>query len=168
MEVFEAVRTVLAVRNYKETPVPQDAVRRIVEAGRLSGSAMNGQPWHFIVVEEKDTLKQLGSMARTGPYIAQAPLAIVVGMEASIFNVSDASRAIQSMILTAWAAGVGSNWTGFNNLKRVNAPLGIPEEIEILAVIPFGYPVATIGKGKKKRKPLGEVAHRERWGQPFA
>ena len=50
MEVFEAVRTVLSVRNYKETPVPPDLVRRIVEAGRLSGSGVNGQPWHFIAI----------------------------------------------------------------------------------------------------------------------
>jgi len=79
MEVFEAVRTVLAIRNYKETQVPPDVVRRIVEAGRLTGSAMNGQPWHFIVIDDKNTLNQLGAIARTGPYVAQGPLAIVVG-----------------------------------------------------------------------------------------
>jgi nitroreductase len=71
------------------------------------------------------------------------------------------------MILTAWAEGIGSNWVGFENLQQINPVLGIPEEITILAVLPFGYPVATVGKGKKKRKPLGEVAHRERWNQPF-
>lgn len=81
MEVFEAVRTVLAVRNYQDKPVPPDVVRRLVEAGRLTVSSMNGQPWHFIVVESRDTLRQLGALARTGPYIAQAPLAIVVAIE---------------------------------------------------------------------------------------
>src|SRR6185295_12547095 len=109
MEVFEAVRTVLAVRSYKEKAVPPDIVQRIVEAGWLSGSAMNSQPWHFIVVEDRDMLRRLGALARTGPYIAQAPLAIVVAIEKSRFSVSDASRAIQSMILTAWSEGVGSN-----------------------------------------------------------
>ncbi len=78
MEVFEAVRTVLSVRSYKETPVPSGLVRRIVEAGRLSGSGVNGQPWHFIVTEDRETLHRLGSLARTGPYLAQAPMAIVV------------------------------------------------------------------------------------------
>ncbi len=81
MEVFDAVKTALAVRHYKETPVPPDVVRRIVEAGRLTGSAMNGQPWHLIVVEDKGTLNQLGAIARTGPYVAQAPLAVVVSLE---------------------------------------------------------------------------------------
>src|SRR5215475_6057816 len=64
MEVFEAVRTVLAVRKYQDKPIPLDVVRRIVEAGRLTGSSMNGQPWHFIVVQDRDTLRQLGALAK--------------------------------------------------------------------------------------------------------
>lgn len=167
MEVFDAVRTVLAVRQFQDKPVPEAVVREIVEAAHLTASSKNGQPWHFIVVQDKEMLRQLGTLVRTGPYIAQAPLAIVVGMEESLYALSDASRAIQSMILTAWSHGVGSNWTGFNNLPQVNPALGIPERVKILAVIPFGYPVAHIGKGLKKRKPLSEVAHRERWGQPY-
>jgi nitroreductase len=118
-------------------------------------------------VEDKETLRQLGALAPTGPYIAQAPLAVVVGIENSPFAVSDASRAIQAMILTAWAQGVGSNWVGFGKLKQINPVLGIPEGIEVFAIIPFGYPVKVIGKGSKKRKSLSEVAHRERWDQPF-
>lgn len=167
MDVFDAVRTVLAVRQFQEKPVPESLVRQIVEAGHVTASSRNGQPWHFIVVEDKETLRTLGSLVPTGPYIAQAPLAIVVGMEDSPYAVSDASRAIQSMILTAWAQGVGSNWAGFANLAQVKPVLGIPREIELLAILPFGYPVAAVGKGQKKRKPLGEVAHRERWNQPF-
>ena len=168
MQVFDAVRTVLAVRSYQDKPVPPDVVRRIVEAGRLTASSMNGQPWHFIVVENRDTLRQLGALARTGPYIAQAPLAIVVAMEKSKFAVSDASRAIQSMILTAWAEGLGSNWVGFHGLAEVKPLLGIPAELDILAILPFGYPVQAGGQGKKRRKPLAEVAHRDRFGQSFA
>jgi nitroreductase len=167
MEVFDALRTVLAVRNYQDKPVPPEVVRRIVEAGRLTGSSMNRQPWHFIVVANRDTLRQLGALAKTGPYIAQAPLAIVVAIERTIFSVSDASRAIQSMILTAWSEGVGSNWVGFRGLDQVKSRLSIPDELEVLAIIPFGYSAQPIGKGKKKRKLISEVAHLERFGQPF-
>jgi nitroreductase len=165
MEVFDAVRTVLAVRQYQDKPVPPEIVRRIVEAARLTGSSMNRQPWHFIVVENRDTLQQLGALAKTGPYIAQAALAIVVAIERTTFSVSDGSRAIQSMILTAWADGVGSNWVGFRGLDEVKSMLRIPDELEILAIIPFGYPARRIGKGKKKRKSISEVVHRERFGQ---
>jgi nitroreductase len=169
MEVFDAIRTVLAVRQFRDQPIPEPIVKQIVEAGHLTASASNWQPWHFIVIQNKETLRQLGTLATTGPYIAHAPLAIVVGIDkSSPLGVSDASRAIQDMVLTAWAQGVGSNWVGFHNLPQVKPVLGIPDEIEVLAIVPFGYPVQQLGKGNKKRKPLGEVAHRERWGQPFS
>ena len=116
MEAFEAIRTLLAVRSYKDTPVPDDVVRRIVEAGRLTGSGMNRQPWHFIVIQERETLRRLGALASSGSYVAQAPLAIVVATDRSRFAVSDASRAIQSMLLAGWADGVASNWVGFGGL----------------------------------------------------
>jgi len=167
MEVFEAVRTVLAVRKFQDRPLSPELVRRILEAGRLTGSSMNRQPWHFIVVDERDTLRQLGVLARTGPYIAQAPLAIVVVIDTTIFTVSDASRAIQSMILTAWSEGIGSNWVGFQGLDEVKPLLNIPAELDVLAILPFGYPAEATGQGKKQRKPLTEVAHRGRFGQPF-
>ena len=94
-------------------------------------------------------------------------MAIVVAMEKSPYAVSDASRAIQSMILTAWSEGVGSNWVGFQNLAQIKPLLGIPDEVEVMAILPFGYPVKILGKGRKNRKPLGQVAHRERFGEPF-
>lgn len=165
MKVFEAARTVLAVRRYKDTPVPGEIVRRIVEAGRLTGSSVNGQPWHFIVVENRDTLRQMGALLRSGPYVAQAPLAIVVAIEKTKYAVSDGSRAIQSMILTAWSEGIGSNWAGFLGMTAVKPLLGIPEDLDVLAVLPLGYPAQRVGRGKKQRKPLSQVAHRERFGQ---
>jgi nitroreductase len=167
MDVFEAVRTLLAVRGYQDKPVPDAVVRRIVEAGRLTGSGMNGQPWHFIVVRDRETLRRLGALASSGRYVAQAPLAIVVATEKSRFAVSDASRAIQSMLLTAWADGVGSNWVGFGGLDNVKPLLEIPAGLDVLAILPFGYPARPVGRGKKQRKPLREVAHLERYGRPF-
>jgi nitroreductase len=166
-DVFDAIRTLLAVRSYQRTPVPDALIRRIVEAGRLTGSGMNGQPWHFIVIRDAETLRRLGALASSGPYIAQAPLAIVVATDKTRFAVSDASRAIQSMLLTAWAEGVGSNWVGFGGLEKVRALLDIPAGLDVLAILPFGYPARAVGRGKKERKPLREVAHLERYGRPF-
>src|SRR5437588_4043865 len=167
METFDAIRTVLAVRHFKDTPVPEPIVRRIVDAGRLTASAGNRPPWHFIVVRDKETLRRLGQLAPTGPYIAQAPLAIVVAMDRGSLAISDGSRAIQDMILAAWSQGVGSNWVGFNALPEVNRPFGIPEAVSVLSILPFGYPVEAVGKGQKKRNPLGEVAYNEPWGKAF-
>ena len=167
MDVFEAVRTVLAVREFRNTPVPPDVVRQIVEAGRLTASSTNRQPWHFIVVDDRATLQRLGELARSGPYIAQAPLAVVVTIRESRFAVSDASRAIQSMVLTAWSAGVGSNWVGFFDLEAVKPLLVIPDDFDVFAIVPFGYPARAVGRGRKQRQPLGDVASRGRFGHPF-
>ena len=167
MDVFDGIRTLLDVRRYLDRPVPDAVIRKILEAGRLTGSAMNLQPWHFIVIQERETLRRLGALARSGPYIAEAPLAIVVAIDKTGYAVSDASRAIHSMLLVAWSEGVGSNWVGFGGLDKVNTLLEIPAGLDALAILPFGYPADRIGRGRKNRKPLRAIAHRERYGQPF-
>lgn len=166
MEMFEAIRSLLAMREYEPRPVPDEIVTRILEAGRLAGSSGNKQPWRFIVVRNPETLRQLAAAVSSGPYIAGAPLAIVVAVERK--RIADGSRAIQNMLLAAWGEGVGGNWVGFGAMEEVKAILGIPEELDVLAVLPFGYPARAVGKGEKTRKPLAEIAHRERWGEPFA
>lgn len=167
MEVFEAIRTLLSVRSYQDRPVPEESIRRILEAGRLTGSAKNGQPWQFVVVQDRGTLQRLGELVRSGAHVAQAPLAIAVAIEKTPFAVSDASRAIQSMLMTAWADGLGSNWVGFAPMTEVGALLNVPENMEVLALLPIGYPAQAVGQGKKQRKDLSEIAHRERFGRPF-
>jgi nitroreductase len=163
--VFEAVRTVLAVRDFQDKPIPDDVARRIVEAGHLTASSINLQPWHFVLVRDRNSLRELGAMINTGRYVAVAALAVVVAYEKeSEYGISDVSRAIQSMILTAWGDGVGSNWTGFVGMEDVRKKVGLPESYEVIAVVPFGYPKRAIGKGKKKRKPIAQVVSVERYG----
>ena len=76
--VFEAVRTVLAVREFQDKPIPGDVMRRIVESAHLSASSINLQPWHFVLVTGRENLKQLGALVKTGPYVAGASAAVVV------------------------------------------------------------------------------------------
>jgi nitroreductase len=164
MNVNEAIRTVLAVRSFQDTPVPAEIREEILEAAHLTASASNKQPWHFIAIENPERIKELATLTPTGPYVAQAPFVVVVAAPKGSLAVSDASRAIQDMILVAWSEGVGSNWVGWGNtLDGVKEFVGIPAEsdLEIVAVIPFGYPVESVGKGKKNRKPFDEVIHRE-------
>jgi nitroreductase len=129
---------------------------------------MNLQPWHFIVVEDREMLQKLGQLATTGPYVAQAALAIVVAIEKnSRYAVSDASRAIQSMFLTAWAEGIGSNWVGFAGMDSVKPILNIPAAMDVLAILPFGYPKQSLAKGIKQRKSIAEVVSKGKYGQSF-
>jgi nitroreductase len=166
--VYEAVRTVMAVREYQDEELPQDALRRVVEAAHLTASASNAQPWHFILVRERDGLRKLGSLIRTGPYVAGAAAAVIVAYEKkNSLAVSDASRAIQSMVLTAWGDGVGSNWAGWAGMENVRKEFGLPEAYDVLAVVPLGYPKRKI-IGKKRRKPFDEVVSAERFGTPLA
>ena len=167
--VFEAARTVLAVRDYDDRPIPADALDRIVEAGHLSASAGNQQPWHFVVVRDRDGLRRLAELVSSGPYVRDAAAAIVVaGRRDSATAVSDASRAIQTMILTAWGEGIGSNWTGWAGMDGVRDAVGLPPDFDVVAVMPVGYPRRRLGKGVKKRRPLGEVVSAERFGTPYS
>ena len=169
MEVFDAVRTVLAVRTYRHGQVPPEVVDRVVDAARLTASSQNRQPWHFIVVEGQEALRQLGALCTSGPYVSDAAFAVVVGLNAdSRPGPTDAARAIQSMVLTAWEAGVGSNWVSVARVDEVRELLGFPREVVPFAVVPFGYPARPVGRGRKNRKPLSEIAHRGRFGVPFA
>lgn len=168
METFDAVRTVLAVRQFADTPLPAESMRRILDAAHLTASSRNGQPWHFIAVDDHDLLQKLGQLAKTGPFIAYAPFAVVVAMEESVYAESDAGRAVQSMVLTAWSEGIGSNWAGYNNLEDVNPVLGIPPELRIIGIIAFGNPLARLKGYRKNRKPFGDVVSRNRFGEPYA
>jgi nitroreductase len=167
MDVFDAVRTVLAVRQYTDRPVPDDVIGRVVDAARLTASASNQQPWHFVVVRDRETLKALGGAVRSGPYIAGAAFAVVVAIGRTRHAESDASRAIQSMVLTAWDAGVGSNWAGFGGLDDVASIVGVPDQYDVFAVVPFGYPADDRRRGIKERKPRDQIVSAERFDEPF-
>lgn len=167
MEVFEAVKTLLAIRQYEDKPIPEQSVQRILEAARLTASSKNTQQWDFVVMRNKETLRQLGELARTGPYIAGAPLAIAVVVPERSIGYVDGARAVQDMMLVAWEDGIGSNWVGNVNTEEIKALLNVPEDHMVLTVVPFGYPVRDVGEGKKQRKALSEIAHVERFGQPY-
>src|SRR5438552_10314212 len=113
-EVVEAVRTLLAVRQYADREIPEDIVRRSVEAGRLTASGSNAQPWHFILVRQREALRKLGGMVRTGPYTATAAAAVIVAYEKDKGEIGrhDASRAIHAMMLSACGDGIASDATG--------------------------------------------------------
>ena len=155
-------------REYDPKPIEPAILHSLFDAAHSAFSCFNEQPWHFIVVQDHDTLRQLGALARTGGYTADAPAAIVVVTEPSRFAVSDASRAIQSMALAAWSEGVASGWAGFGGLEALKPVLGIPDTLDVFAIVPLGYPDQAVGQGKKNRKPLADVAHRERFGTPFS
>jgi nitroreductase len=167
MSVLECVRRRIETREFKPDPVPEDVLQKVLEAGRWSPSQRNRQPWHFIVVRDRETLKQLAAMAPSGPYLADAPLAIAVVTDGARAPLIDGTRAISSMQLVAWEEGLGSCWVGGMDRDGVKRLLGVPEACEVITVLPFGYPTETARRLRKRRKPLAQMAHRERFGTPF-
>lgn len=165
MDVFDCIVSRPAIRNFRPDPIPVDVVRKILQAGRQAHSQRNRQPWRFVVVQSRETLGQIGALASTGPYIANAPLAIALVIEGAKNPYIDATRAAECLMLAAWGEGVGSCWVGGLDRPKIKALLGIPEEAELVTVIPFGYPTEEAKAQKKVRKRLGTIAYGERYGQ---
>ncbi|MSQ26435.1 MAG: nitroreductase [Dehalococcoidia bacterium] len=168
MGVLETIRARVAVREFLPEAVPEASLRRVLEAGRWTPSQRNRQPWHFIVVEDRERLRQIGALAPSGGYIGGAPLAIAVAAGGAKPPVFDAARAIENMELAAWEEGLGTCYVGQIDRDAVKALLGIPAEMELITVMPFGFPTPAAKGQTKNRKALAEIAHRERYGAPWS
>ena len=94
-------------------------------------------------------------------------MAVAVAIDKTEYAVSDASRAIQSMVLSAWSDGIASNWAGFFGLDEARVFLRIPDHLDLFAIVAFGHPAISASRGKKKRKPFSEVVHHGRFGNPY-
>jgi nitroreductase len=166
MDTFQCIRTRRTTRAFLPTDVPEQTIRHILEAGRLTPSARNMQPWHFIAIQDKSLLKQLGALCTTGRFIEQASCAVAVVTDpANSWHEIDGARAVQNMELAGWNEGVGTCWIGSLNRDRIKELLGIPNALHLLTILPFGYPVQPDAPPRRTKKRADEVAHWERFGQ---
>ncbi|HAL47375.1 MAG: nitroreductase [SAR202 cluster bacterium] len=171
MDVFECIRDRRTVREFKPDPVPEEIVDRLLQAARWAPSSSNSQPWHFVVVQERATIEQLGVIATQGPFLGEAPLAIAVVMSDATRPDLDGGRALQQMEIMAWSEGMGTCFIGFrdpNQQVQVKELLGVPQEMTLITVLPFGYRLNGPKGAGVARKPLSEIAHRGRFGVDYA
>ena len=167
MEVFECIRRRRTIREYKNDPIPEDVLEKILQAGRWSPSSSNSQPWHFVVVQDPSTLSELGRIATQGSFISDAPLAIVIVMENAPRPQLDAGRAIQQMELVAWSEGLGTCFVGVRVEEQqiaVKELLNIPSDLELITIMPYGYRPTSINRTGTPRKDLADMVHREKFG----
>ena len=169
MEVYECIRSRVSVREFKPDPVPGRVIAAMLRAARWAPSARNRQPWNFIVIQDQGILEQIGGIASSGGFIGGAPLGIAVVMDRQGRVELDAGRALQQMELVAWSHGVGGCIAGIRGEEndRVKELLAIPEDKELVTVMACGYPTDAARSGGKRRKPLAEIAHGERFGQSY-
>jgi len=173
MEVYDAVRTRLTVRQYKPDPVPDDVVMKLLRAGQWAPSSRNLQPWHFIVIKDRNTLREIGSIASSGQFISDAPMAIAIAMEGDADRPElDAGRTLQQIELVAWEEGLGTCFIGLRveeQNQKVKEILGIPENIELITLLPFGYRPDNMKGGRRRdRKSLGDMAHDGKFGKAYS
>ena len=170
MDVYEAIQTKRAVRKFKDKPLPEEAIRKILNAGRRAQSAKNIQPWYFIAIQDKETLRKLSKTGQFSNHLAGAALgvAIITPHPDTRFSVMfDAGQAASYMQLAAWEMGIGSVPATIYEPDQARQLLGFPEDLHIRVALSFGYPeqedVLTAPPQKGGRKPFDEVVHWEKW-----
>ncbi len=162
MDVHQAIKIRRSVRNYKAEPVPEEKLKKVLEAARLAPSAHNEQEWKFVVVKNSQKRKQIAEAAGQS-FIAEAPLIITaVGLEpeevlsSGIPNYAvDLAIAIDHMTLAAVEEGLGTCWIGAFSQEKVKEALKIPEKCKTVVLLTLGFP--TDKPGLKSRKNLEEI-----------
>jgi nitroreductase len=170
LDVFEAIKTRRSIRSYQNRPVEQEKLDRILHSAQLSPSAVNFQPWSFIVVKDQVAKNRL-SEAYPRPWFAKAPIIIVTCADpekawkrndGEEFWKIDAAIAMQDIVLTATSEGLGTCWIGAFDEKKAKEALCIPENVRVVAMTPLGYSAEEKGKASE-RKPLTEIVHNDQW-----
>jgi len=166
MDTYECIRTRRTTRTFLTKDIPEATIQKILEAGRLSPSARNLQPWHFVAIQDKAMLKQLAPLCTSGRFIEQAVCAVAVVTDPSNrWHETDGARAVQNMELTGWNEGVGTCWIGSLERDKIKDLLGIPQPLHLLTILPFGYPVEPKAPRSRTKKRPEEVCHWGHFGQ---
>lgn len=170
MRVSEAIQTKRATRKFKQEPLPEDAVRSILNAGRRAQSAKNRQPWDFIAIQDKERLKDFSECGTYAGHLAGAALgvAIVTPPFTERFSIMfDAGQAAAYMQLAAWELGIGSVPATIYERDQARKILGFPEEKECYIALSFGYPEEegdlTRPPQAGGRRPFQDTVHWETW-----
>jgi nitroreductase len=173
MELMETIRKRSSIRAYKDEPVPEDILLKVLEAARLSPSGRNSQDRKFVVVRDKALRQALGRAAGGQPHVLAAPviIAAVATDTESIMPCGvlaypvDLAIAIDHMTLAAVDLGLGTCWIGAFSQDRVRNILGVPDRLKVVNLLTLGYPNET-GR-PKERKALQEIICYDRYEPPF-
>jgi nitroreductase len=159
MDTFLAIASRREVRRFRPDPLPDDAVRRILEAGRVSGSSKNHQPWRFVVVRSRGLLDELAGTVWTPGNLATAPLFVAVLVDDHPRAAFDGGRAVQNMLLAALNDGVGGCPNGFSDPEAARRLLAAKAEQSLLVGLSLGYPARP---RRAERRPPEEWLARAR------
>jgi len=178
VDLFEVIERRRSIRKFKPFPIPEEDLKKILEAGRLAPSGGNRQPWQFIIVRASETKRALAAAANNQLFIADADTVVVAlgDPKASaklpyplsstrIPHRQDPMIAIEHMVLAATALGYGTCWIGAFNEEEVKEILKIPKDFEVIALLPIGVPAEN--PPPKPRKAFNEIFFKESYGVPL-
>ena len=172
METWQAINSVRVARDFADRPLEPDHLTRILNAGRRTGSSKNEQRWIFVVVQDREHVRQLAAVGRYGGHLAGAAAAVALvtpdpnGPRGKSI-MWDLGRAAQNMVLAAWELGIGSAPATVYDHELTRKLLGLPGDQDCSFILSFGYPadpsVLTAPNRRGGRRSLAEVARKERW-----
>ncbi len=174
METYDAIRQKRDTRTFKPDPIAADHLRRILQAGRMAGSARAAEPVRVVVIEDQAQKERLAECGNSTRHLRTAPLVVaivlvpefgVVGAPFTLFRGPfDAGRTAQNMMLAAWDLGIASCPASMHDDQSAARVLELPEGHFVINTIGFGYPSdADPMTGTRPRSPLDEFVHQERW-----
>ena len=171
METWDAIRARRNVREYAHTPIPAGDLDRILEAGRITPSSMNEQPWDFIVCTERDSLRGLADTWRYAGHVAgsAATIALVAPIpkdqDTRDWIFYDMGQATIQMMLAAADLGIASSHAALDDQALARKLLDIPEDRFVVGLVALGYPAdrPLTPMAHPKRRAFEDVVHRERW-----
>jgi nitroreductase len=172
MKVWDAINSVRVIRDFADRPLSAEHEARILNAARRTASSKNEQTWAFIVVRDRDRLRELTAVGKYADHLAGAGLAVALvtpDESAGWRNTRmwDLGRAAQNMVLAAWELGIGSAPATVFDKELAARLLGLPEDRRCHYLLSFGYPTnpwqLTAPNKPGGRKPLDAVVHEERW-----
>lgn len=170
MDVYEAIRTRKSVRAWRDRPVPEDVLERVLDAARRAPSARNLQEWRFVVVSDPQLRRRLGREAAGQEFVGAAPIVLACCAEADSRVMRcgqaaypiDVAIAMDHLSLAAAAEGLGTCWIGSFDEGKVREILGIPPGVRVVELMPLGWPVDPTPV-EKNRLALSQIVHRDRW-----
>jgi nitroreductase len=167
MDTYLAIASKRDQRHYAAREIPEDVARRILEAGRISGSAKNRQPWRFVVLDSEGLRHGVAETVYAPENVRGAALAVAIVVTGS--PGFDSGRAAQNMMLAAWNEGVTSCPNGIAHSQKAADVLGLEGEEHVVNVLSFGYPARKRDPESKSpnawiqganRKPFEDVVER--------
>jgi len=164
MSFIELAKKRYSVRDFKNIPVEREKILQVLEAGRVAPSAVNYQPWHFIVVTDEGVKNRIAE-AYSRDWFKKAPVIIIAcGDHSQSWKRRDGKDhcdidvaiAVDHMTLAATDLGLGTCWVCAFDAEKCHKALGLPENLEVIALMPLGYP-ADKGVPEKRRKSIEDI-----------